>query len=336
MVAPSDNHKFNDDLLLHEEDRKLALTKYPSIFHVLDHAELRHFFSKYDVPANRAKHTGLMAGILAIGFGFGALGIAALELLYTQNTTYGIALAIISGLCGVLSFLIGSVGLLFAGRKRNRLRYRLIGEKVRQFHFQMLVFHLPEILASLKDDAAKTLFLSERKLWFETFRAQLVGKLDSAFTAIIQEDESIKPWLFGDAAKRKTAAEIQENRDLDPVFDAYRELRIVHQLDYTSYKLQDDHRVISAMPRRQVAGDFAVYFCLDPFACRYARWRSGRRAISRLNLRRVSPKPSHCFHHLAGARRVSHTRHRTRSTARTRDRTLSAIPFWCQSHSRTL
>ena len=251
MLAPSDDHKFNDDLLLHQEDRKLALIRYPSIFHVLDHAELRELFSKYDVPANRAKHTGLMAGILAIGLGFGALGIAALELLSTENA-YGIALAVISGLFGVLSFFIGSVGLLFAGRKRNWLRCRLMGERIRQFHFQMLVFRLPEILASLKDDAAKTLFLSERKLWFETFKAQLMGKLDSAFTAFIQEDESIYPWLFGDVTKR-AAAEMQEDNGLNPIFDAYRELRIVHQLDFTSYKLQDDHRVVSAMPRRQLA-----------------------------------------------------------------------------------
>jgi hypothetical protein len=136
MVALFDDHKFNDDLLLHEEDRKLALAKYSSIFHVLDHAELRQLFSKYDVPANRAKRTGLMAGILAIGFGFGALGIAALELLYTQNATNGVALAVISGLFGVLSFAVGSVGLLFAGRKRNWLHYRLMGERFANFIFR--------------------------------------------------------------------------------------------------------------------------------------------------------------------------------------------------------
>ncbi len=57
MLAPSDDHKFNDDLLLHEEDRKLASIKYPTIFHVLDHPQLRQLFSKYDVPANRAKRS---------------------------------------------------------------------------------------------------------------------------------------------------------------------------------------------------------------------------------------------------------------------------------------
>src|SRR5262249_38583758 len=134
MVAPSDDHKFNDDLLLLEEDRKLASVKYPTIFHVLDHPQLRQLFSQYDTPANRAKRIGLIAGFWAIGFGFGALGIAALELIFSHSTGYSVVLAVISGLCGVISFLIGSVGVLFAGRKRNWLRCRLMGELARQFH----------------------------------------------------------------------------------------------------------------------------------------------------------------------------------------------------------
>ena len=91
-VTPSDDHKFNDDLLLHEEDRKLASIKYPTIFHVLDHPELRQLFSKYDTPANHAKRVGLIAGFWAIGFGFGALGIAALELNFAHHA--GVALAV--------------------------------------------------------------------------------------------------------------------------------------------------------------------------------------------------------------------------------------------------
>jgi len=43
-----------------------------------------------------------------------------------------------------------------------------------------------------------------------------------------------------------------ESKDLEPLFDAYRELRILHQLGYANYKLHDDHRVFSAMPRRQL------------------------------------------------------------------------------------
>jgi hypothetical protein len=45
---------------------------------------------------------------------------------------------------------------------------------------------------------------------------------------------------------------VHESKDLDPVFNAYRELRILHQLDYADYKLQNDYRIISVMPRRQL------------------------------------------------------------------------------------
>jgi hypothetical protein len=259
MVTPSDDHKFNDDLLLQEEDRKLASIKYPTIFHVLDHPELRQLFSKYDTPANRAKRIGLIAGLLAIGFGFGALGIAALELIFVHPA--GVALAVISGLCGVLSFLIGSVGVLFAGRKRNWLRCRLMGEQIRQFHFQMMVFRLPEILASLKDDAGRASFLSERNVWFESFKAHLIGKLDSTLAAMLREENSIDPWLH-DCARRGEPTRMQESKDLSPIFDAYRELRIIHQLDYANYKLQDDYRIISAMPRRQLAVISAIVLAL--------------------------------------------------------------------------
>jgi len=252
MALSFDDHKFNDDLLLQESDRKLTAKKYPSIFHVLDHPELRRLFSEYDARATRAKRTGLRAGLWAIGFGFGALAVAALELVLAHPEDWiAIAFAVISGLCGLLCFLIGSVGVLFASRKRNWLYCRLMGERIRQFHFQTLVFRLPQIIASLKDDAATSVFLSERGLWFESFKVRLVNKLDSAFASIIREEEEIEPWLHGISEKQSVT--MQESKDLDPIFEAYRELRILHQLDFANYKLHDDHRVISALPRRQLA-----------------------------------------------------------------------------------
>ena len=260
MKPSFDDHKFNDDLLLQASDRKLAERKYPSIFHVLDHPELRQLFCDYEAPADRAKRTGLKAGLGAIAFGFGALAVATSELLITHPASnppaattedwLSVALAVTSGICGLLSFLIGSVGVLFAGRKRHWLYCRLMAERIRQFHFQTLVFRLPQILASLKDDAARSVFLSERALWLETFKARLVGKLDFAFASTIREEEEIDPWLHDRSAKEPLS--MQESEDLDPIFEAYRELRILHQLDFANYKLHDDHRLISAMPRRQL------------------------------------------------------------------------------------
>jgi hypothetical protein len=124
-------------------------------------------------------------------------------------------------------------------------------ERIRQFHFQTVVFRLPQVFASLKDDGAKSKFLSERDIWFESFKSRFADKLDSAFTSIIREEEKPNVWLHDGAEKQADTA--HENKDLDPVFKAYREFRILHQLDYADYKLQNDYRIISIMPRRQLA-----------------------------------------------------------------------------------
>ena len=67
MVTDVVDHTFNDDLLLRETDRALALKKYTSIFHVLDYPELRLFFLGYDAPANTAKRNSQWAGVFSIG-----------------------------------------------------------------------------------------------------------------------------------------------------------------------------------------------------------------------------------------------------------------------------
>jgi hypothetical protein len=260
MPASFDERKFNDDLLMLEADRKLAEKKFPSIFHVLDHPELRELFVQFDAPATRAKGKGLKAGLWAIGLGFCALAVAASELLVTHSIEEtatarteawtGVVLATISGLCAFLSFLIGTMGVLSAGRKRSWLHSRLMTERTRQFHFQTLVLRLPQILASLKSDAAKTKYLSERALWFESFKGRFAGKLDSAFASTIREQEKLDVWLHDGVIPHVDV--VRENKNLDSVFSAYRELRILHQLDYADYKLQDDYRIISPVPRRQL------------------------------------------------------------------------------------
>ena len=223
MAAPFDDHKFNDDLLLEDTDRGLAQKKYPSIFHVLDHPELRDLFIQYDSPATRAKSTGLKAGLWAIGLGFCALAVAASELLSTATLDHaasggakastGIVLAMISGLCGLLSFLIGTMGVLLAGRKRGWLHCRLMTERTRQFHFQSFVLRLPQISASLKDGASKSHFLSERALWFEFFKTRFKGKLDSVFASTIREQDKLDVWVLdGVDARAELVARKQRAR----------------------------------------------------------------------------------------------------------------------------
>jgi hypothetical protein len=253
MTTLDESHKFNDDLLLDDEDRNLANRKYPTIAHVLDHPELRHLFLQFDEPANRAKRKGRTAGFIAIGLGFLALALAALEYPAVHQTgehsnMVRMTVAVTSALCGISGVLIGSIGLLFARRKQEWLRRRLMGELTRLFHFHTFVCRLPEILASLQDEKSKSDFVMERQIWLETFKARYLNKVNAAFVEMVTKDNVGMEWLH-DGGQEVT--KIRESRLLGPLFKAYRELRILHQISYTNYKLQDDHKILSAMPGRQ-------------------------------------------------------------------------------------
>jgi hypothetical protein len=50
---------------------------------------------------------------------------------------------------------------------------------------------------------------------------------------------------------RKSAPTVHETQELDPLFKAYRELRIEHQIGYVNYNLTPDGRIFSSIPRSQ-------------------------------------------------------------------------------------
>lgn len=250
MKPSIEQHKFNNDLLLAREDRDVAAQRYPDIMHVLDHPELRHLFAIYDKPANRAKRHARTAGLWAIGLVWIALAIASLEHLFAHHPPWPMALAAISAVCGLTGVVIGGTGVLFAARKREWLHRRLMTERIRQFHFQTFVVRLPEILHSLGSGEARTAFLLKRQAWFEEFHAHFHGKLDEQFVLVLQDEKQADIWLH---ETEKEGRKIPEHPALEPLFTAYRELRIKHQIGYANTQLKDDHRIFSAVPRRQAA-----------------------------------------------------------------------------------
>jgi hypothetical protein len=263
MKPAIEGHKYNDDLLLAREDQELAARKYPAIWHVLDHPEVRQFFATYDAPANRAKHRARKAGLWAIGLVWVALVIASSEHLLA-HTGWARTFAVISGVCGLIGVVIGGTGILFAAKKQEWLYGRLMTERIRQFHFQTLVFRWPEILRSLSGDDARAAFLVERKLWFDEFHAHFHGKLDEQFTGTLEDETQKGAWLHETETGR---SEISDQAGLDSLFEAYRELRIMHQIGYANNQLKDDRRIFSAAPRRQAAVFSGVSFICVILVC---------------------------------------------------------------------
>jgi hypothetical protein len=248
-MKPGNQHKFNSDLLLAREDREFAAAKYPTMLHVLDHPELRHLFAAYDQPANRAKRRARTAGLWAIVLVWIALVIASSEH-FLAEMPWAKAVAAIAAACGLIGVLIGGTGMLFASKKEEWLHRRLMTERIRQFHFQTFVFRWPQILRSLGSDEARAAFLAERKGWLDEFNLRFHGKLNEQFTNTLEDEKGTDTWLHETTGE---STKISDDADLDPLFKAYRELRIVHQVNYANNQLKDDRRIFSTSPRRQAA-----------------------------------------------------------------------------------
>ncbi len=259
MTATRISHRFNDDLLANAGDVERAGNLYPDIVHVLDHPELRQLFSSYDVPANKAKRCSRKAGFLAVALVAASLWLLALEPILRlyfpdQGEPHPGPLVLaehwLVGLSAVLAIgglALGFFGVLFRRAKSEWLHRRLMTERLRQFHFQTFACRIPEIVASLQGDQAVERFVEQRKSWLAAFGMHYEGKLKAEFSLTLGVEEREHFWLHpapkvDDAALEKVPASL---------FAAYRELRIVHQLQYATYRLGEGDTLLPTLPRPQ-------------------------------------------------------------------------------------
>jgi hypothetical protein len=247
-MPASAQSKFNDDLLLSDQDRKEAARSFPTFMHVLDFPGLRELFYGYDVSANRWKKSLRRAGLATIALGVIALLGASTEPLYARlPPLFSNTIVVVSALAGLLSIIISTFGVLHSASKNRWLEARLMTERLRQFQFQTLVFRIPTILhcaASPKFDAQ---FGKARERWFSTFKMEHVDHLPAKLKEVLDDDSEEQFQLHdGDALDGVPASDPL----LTELFSAYRLLRIRHQILYANFKLGGDSL---DFPRKQVS-----------------------------------------------------------------------------------
>jgi hypothetical protein len=256
MGSDPDERIFNDDLLANPDDQAAARELYPTLAHALYHQELIDYFKKYDDRAGAAKKTSRTWGKWAIALGATAIALAAMEIIVEISAAshWPLIIGAVAAVCGIASVAIGAIGVLFGSRKREWLRNRFMGERIRQFHFQSFIAQLPQIVASLQrngDKAAQARadFESNRRKLFREFKTEFERNLDGQFAIAIGPYGDADWWLHG---SEHAFSPENYQQELDLLFIAYRQLRIKHQLGFTNFKLQSDHKIFSAMPVRQV------------------------------------------------------------------------------------
>ena len=244
-MPDNSDHKFNDDLLLDEQDQKTAGEAFPGCTDVLKHKELQVFFKKFDDPANCAKARSRRAGFAAVILAVLALFGASAAPLY-KDLPFAKAIEVGSAILGAVSVVVGLGGVMFWRSKKQWLYKRLLTERIRQFHFQTLVCRVDDVAESLKGDTKS--FLDKRQHWFSAFKLRFENKAAAEFGNVLQSEESSGVWLH--------AAPREPHRDLldalpEAFFGSYRELRIRHQLQYADWKLRKEQGVFSALGLRR-------------------------------------------------------------------------------------
>lgn len=227
-------HRYNDDLLLAQASRDRASREFPTVFHVLDHEELRGAFRTDNDIANRAKRQSHVAGFWAVIAAFAALSSASIEPLWRHLfSPWPQVIAVIAASLGLTSFCLAAIVLVYGKRKSNWLHTRLYTERLRQFHFQSFLWRLPQIAVSLKDENARNDYRRKREEWFKTYRdnfdpgAQLAAILNPAALAPI--------WLHPHPISEEPPVQVG---DLEDLFRAYETFRFAEQEGYAEYMLR--------------------------------------------------------------------------------------------------
>jgi hypothetical protein len=231
-VAPERDEIFNDDLLMTEEALAYATAQFPQIIHVLDHPQLRDMFAKYEKQANHARDVMRRLGFTTVVFALLALLSVATHPIWS-NVSWTRWPALVIEVGGMLAALIAARAMLLGPYKNNWLQSRLMTERLRQWHFQLLVSRGPQIEDSCKGPTAVKDFQKERALWFNAFLIAHEHHLPSQLQTLVES-----PGYIGSRLHDPVATYPLKSTVLASVFDAYSRLRFDPQVRYSRWKLR--------------------------------------------------------------------------------------------------
>lgn len=231
-LLPAHEHVFNDDILLNEGDRAYAAEQFPEIAHVLDNPELREIFAKYEGEADAARDRVRRVGFATVVFATAALLTFPTRPLWAHIEYFRWVVLVVDA-AGILAMLISSGGLWIGLWKRRWLESHLMAERLRQWHFQMLLRRGREIERSTTSTAAREEFERLRSRWLDEFLQSHEGHLDSKLEALTGELAHAETWLHPRGHDYSPGSRV-----LHAVFRAYKQLRIEEQYGFALYKLR--------------------------------------------------------------------------------------------------
>lgn len=236
----------NDDLLLDEKERKRFYDRHPRLAPVFDWLELRQAFGTHEGPAKLARKRSRLCGTIAVGLGFLGLALTALTPSLAQLLSFstlfshapdfaerwigGSAAALI-----VAGTIVGFYQTLIGEAKRRWLISRYWTERIRQFHFQLILNNLEMAAAALGGGAALDAWRALRQGKLDDFLHDAEKSLATALEELV--DDHAEEDVWADKAWSDPPPTPTPTPELVELLEGLRKQRIGVQDLYTALKL---------------------------------------------------------------------------------------------------
>lgn len=260
----------NGDLLIDEEDRAFFARHFPTYVPIFDWPELRSLFVTYDAPAARARKRSRRSGIFAVAAGVLSLTLAATIPLIGESARIkdvsdnphaaaaltkneGIAMAdastkktdpeetqaVVGGfaaLLAILSVVFGYTQVLTGRAKSRWLTNRFWTERIRQFHFQLILNHLQAVVAAVNSQENLQKWLDFRATQLDQFNHDYLREAEDKIQHLELDEAEDSPWIV--AEWERPAAMPAASPGLDVLLKLMERQRFGIQERYAERKLR--------------------------------------------------------------------------------------------------
>jgi hypothetical protein len=228
--------RFNHDLLADDNDQQVARLRWPTVATLLIDPNLIAQFKPFEAEAKRLKSLVQWLGTIAVLLMFAALFVSAYELWNSSGSPQAVFTLDWTGIfvevCGILGLILALLASKYGPFRRSWLQNRFVTEVLRQWHFRYLL---------------DTRAWQPQPHWdsarFEQHRADDLHFLQNGLRGAVGQrmdllvNARIDP--VGEIPKAHLPKDATAQRE---IIDAYRRLRLDHQIEFAEYKLSPDDR----------------------------------------------------------------------------------------------
>jgi hypothetical protein len=228
----------NSDLLIAEEDKAFFLRHFPAYAAVFDWPELCSLFVTYNGIAARARRHSRRAGVVAILIGFISLALAAAAPILDESSPDLRVRAVLGGIAAALatvSMLIGYTQILKGKEKTEWLTNRFWTERIRQFHFQLIVNNLEAVVAAAQSDEGARSWRAFRAVELDKFQQDYLRGVEDKIHQMEEDEAEDRPWIFDEWEHQGRIP--QDSQELDLLIKILERHRFGIQQRYSERRL---------------------------------------------------------------------------------------------------